>query len=517
MKALVIGGAGFIGKSVVNQLKDEYEITVIDNLRYGDETYTDEPGITFKEKDLYLTALVNIGEISNDYDVIVNLACIHLKDSYVNPIRDLQVNTESVIPILEELKDKRDTFYVHISTGSVYQLTQRGEGSSQYAISKYATERYILLYVKQYGVKATIVRPFNVYGINGRGVINVFLQQALHKTPYTIHGEGDQRLRPTHVDDVAAIIKAVIDKRVSGEVIDAVGEESFTVSQIADGLDKAMSIKNKREYITAPSIYKLNPDTIPELGKRAKEVLGWKQPNSFKERIAQMVKDTTITKVSRKGKSEENVLPLTCEECWALVQDRYEQRTHKKKGTPSEWKQFVREMAKEFKEFVGIPGNVLDIGCGNGKYAGSTYESMDMEYINCANTIIGLDPARKSYETRFPVVRAFGEDIPLQDNFFDGVVIATSLDHIKTPKKVLYEAKRVLKENGQIYIWNAIFEEGQNNPWHLHTWTEKGLTDLIAEVFVLEHGVRFDYPWRDEEFGELFICAKKEVVKKNDQ
>ena len=166
---------------------------------------------------------------------------------------------------------------------------------------------------------------------------------------------------------------------------------------------------------------------------------------------------------------------------WKVIQERYERRTNEPK--PENYLQFARDLARQFKEWVGVQGLVLDIGCGNGKYAGGTYESMGHEYLSRENQIIGLDPL-KSYETRFPVVRAFGEYIPFQDEIFDAVTIVSTLDHIEDPMPVLKEAKRVLKKGGRIFIQNSIRERGIN-PWHLHTWTKEELTELVDEVFTV--------------------------------
>lgn len=170
------------------------------------------------------------------------------------------------------------------------------------------------------------------------------------------------------------------------------------------------------------------------------------------------------------------------EDLWQKVQDRYERRTKEPKG--ESYLRFARELANQFKEWVGVQGLVLDIGCGNGKYAGGTYESMEHEYIDNKNTIIGLDPL-KSFETRFPVVRGFGEEIPFQDEVFDAVIIATTLDHIKEPLIVLKEVWRVMKRGGKIFIQNSILGEGKN-PWHLYTWTRDELLELISSIFVLD-------------------------------
>lgn len=169
---------------------------------------------------------------------------------------------------------------------------------------------------------------------------------------------------------------------------------------------------------------------------------------------------------------------------WKQVQDRYERRSNK--GRVGSYEQYIQGIAKQFKGFVGIRnGLVLDLGCGNGNFCGDSYEAAGQEYIDTQNIIIGLDPL-ESMEKRFPVIRAFGENIPFQDACFDTLVIASALDHIIDPIVVLKESKRILKEGGKIFIWNSIHPEGKINPWHLHTWTSETLLEMIGEVFTVE-------------------------------
>ena len=168
---------------------------------------------------------------------------------------------------------------------------------------------------------------------------------------------------------------------------------------------------------------------------------------------------------------------------WQFLQTAYERRSHKPRATS--YLTFIRNVATHFKDTVGVrDGFTLDIGCGNGLFAGESYEKRGQVYIDPKNTIIGLDPL-ESTETRFPVVRAMGEDIPFQDTFFSTVVIASALDHVTDPVQVLIEARRILKDDGKIFIWNSIVKEGETNPYHLFSWTQDELLEMIGSVFTV--------------------------------
>lgn len=171
------------------------------------------------------------------------------------------------------------------------------------------------------------------------------------------------------------------------------------------------------------------------------------------------------------------------EEVWKQIQSRYEKKTNmpKSKG----WMKFLIQRGNQFKAFIGVKGLVLDVGCGNGRYLGKSYEESGYVYIDPKNQIIGLDPL-DSYEERFPVINASGEKIPLQDNIFDAVVLATSIDHIVTPTRMLKEVKRVLKPEGSVFIWSAVMSDVMINPGHLHTWTDTQIVELLERIFKIK-------------------------------
>jgi ubiquinone/menaquinone biosynthesis C-methylase UbiE len=210
-------------------------------------------------------------------------------------------------------------------------------------------------------------------------------------------------------------------------------------------------------------------DKTVDIYKYAYEAAGYySQKNSY-ERMVEVIEE----------------LPDTPEKQWQAIQTRYEKRTTEPKR--QDYIDFAKEVAAKFKTFVGTPGLILDVGCGNGKYAGGTYESVGHEYLSDGDMIIGLDPL-SSTEDRFPVVSAYGEHIPFQNNIFDGVVIVSVLDHLIDPIIVLKESKRVLKDDGKVFICSSIQEEVEN-PHHMHTWTKEGLLMMVEQVFKISNHV----------------------------
>ena len=207
-----------------------------------------------------------------------------------------------------------------------------------------------------------------------------------------------------------------------------------------------------------------NQERIEEVYKYAYEAAGYySQKNSY-NRMIEVIEDSSDSLKKQ----------------WGSIQTRYEIRTDETK--PEKYIMIASKLASLFKTFVGNQGLVLDVGCGNGKYAGGTYESIGHEYLSDENTIIGLDPLPQ-FETRFPVSVGFGEDIPFQDKIFDAVTIVSVLDHVIDPAVVIKEASRVLKDGGKLFIWSSIFGDGLRQLHHLHTFTEESLVKTISPMF----------------------------------
>lgn len=133
----------------------------------------------------------------------------------------------------------------------------------------------------------------------------------------------------------------------------------------------------------------------------------------------------------------------------------------------------------EFVEFCDFKGNILDIGCGPQKIPTHIkYNS------NTSVFFVGIDPLIGEQPRDFSFVQGLGEYLPFKNELFDQVLYVTSLDHFIEPLVTLQEAKRVLKEDGNICIW--IGEKSQNTPkskespeWYRKLIIPDGAEDLF--------------------------------------
>jgi UDP-glucose 4-epimerase len=232
MKVLVTGGCGFIASHVVDAyVADGYEVAVVDNLSSGKIENKNE------KARLYVTDICNEGleEIFvNEKPDIVNhhAAQISVPLSVENPLFDAETNVKGTIRLLELSRKYNVGKFIFASTGgAIYgeaDTVPTGESyvpepASPYAISKFAAEKYIKFFNRQYGLNYMILRYANVYGPRQiphgeAGVVSIFTEMLLageHPTLYHYPDEERGMVRDyCYVKDVAnASLIAAKDER----------------------------------------------------------------------------------------------------------------------------------------------------------------------------------------------------------------------------------------------------------------------------------------------------------------
>jgi UDP-glucose 4-epimerase len=219
---LVTGAAGFIGSHLVDELIAAGALRVVglDNLVAGSrENLTkafESTVFEFVHGDVRDASLM--GQMVPDVDVVFHLAASKLVVSRANPLVDLQTNLLGTFNMLSAARG-RDIRVVFASTGSTLgsddlpmSEDHRKKPSTLYGISKGAAEEYATFYAREFGLKASVIRYFHVYGprqdyMGAAGVINIFLSRALRGKNLMVHGSGEQVRCFTHVkDDVAATL-----------------------------------------------------------------------------------------------------------------------------------------------------------------------------------------------------------------------------------------------------------------------------------------------------------------------
>ena len=247
MKAIVTGGAGFIGSHLADRLIAlGAKVVVVDNLSAGFGENVPSGArfyrTDFDDVDYFKESLV-------DCDVIFHNAASKKNVCLHDPNKDLDVNGAATLRLLRACKEicKKKIKFVHASTGSVYGeaeglLTEKTPTKpvSFYGISKLAGENYVTLFNRLYDLDTTVLRYFHVYGDRQRndqqqgGVISIFSKKILNREPITIHGDGNQQRLFTWVNDVVdANLLAFYNVKMKGEIFNVASETKVTVNEAA--------------------------------------------------------------------------------------------------------------------------------------------------------------------------------------------------------------------------------------------------------------------------------------------
>jgi UDP-glucose 4-epimerase len=231
MKALVTGGAGFIGSNISRHLLDlGHEVTILDNMLSGYRSNVQAlPGARFMEGDVRDPEAVKEA-ISGCEVVFHKAASVGNKRSIDNPLDDAEINVLGTLQVLEACRREGVRKIVTASSAGIFgELVTMPilenhplEPDSPYGCTKLAQEKLCLVYAKLYEIEAVCLRYFNVYGPNQRfdaygNVIPIFVFKMLRGEQLTIFGDGDQTRDFINVNDVVqANLKAAFAEGLSG-------------------------------------------------------------------------------------------------------------------------------------------------------------------------------------------------------------------------------------------------------------------------------------------------------------
>ena len=295
MRALVTGGAGFIGSTLVDRLLAEgHEVDVVDDLSSGsmanlaDARGTGDHRFQFHRMDIRDASLADLIE-RRQPEVVFHLAAqIDVRVSVTDPVHDAMINVIGSLNVLEGARRAGTRKVVFASSGgTIYgvvadedlpaneSLPQRPV--SPYGITKKVVGDYLYAYRELYQLEFTALALANVYGPRQdphgeAGVVAIFAGRLLADEPCTIFGDGAQTRDYVFVDDVVDAFVRAADKG-NGLIINigtatetSVNELYATMAQVA-GVDRAATMAEARPGELARS--SLDPS-------RAEMQLGWK-------------------------------------------------------------------------------------------------------------------------------------------------------------------------------------------------------------------------------------------------
>ncbi len=260
-KALVTGGAGFIGSHLVEELVKSGVYTIsVDNYFAGKKENLAhlKQYDNFQEENCDVLDFERLDELFEGVDVVFHQAASKKTICLNNPRLDLDINAKGTFNLLELAVKHKVKKFVHASTGSVYgeaQYFPQDENhplvpTSYYGCSKLAGEKYVKIFNHLYGLDTTVLRYFHIYGPRQEssdvgGVVSIFCRNLLEGKPMTIFGDGTQQRSFTNVKDVVkANIAAAELENTNGEVYNCASGIKVTVKELADMVAKSLNISD---------------------------------------------------------------------------------------------------------------------------------------------------------------------------------------------------------------------------------------------------------------------------------
>jgi dTDP-glucose 4,6-dehydratase len=297
MRAIVLGGAGFIGSHVVDRLLQRGdEVVAVDNLLTGRrdnaERHRANPRYTFLEHDICRPI-----PVSGRAGVVFNLASPASPVDYARlPLETLEVGSSGTRNALD-LARGAGAILFHASTSEVYgdplQHPQREDYFGNvnpigpracYDEAKRFAEALVSSYARVHGIPVRMARIFNTYGPRMRSddgrVVPAFIVEALRGEDFTVFGDGTQTRSFCYVDDLVAGFLALLEKG-DGRPVNLGNPLEMTLIELAETMRKVVG-KGGRIRSVRPL-----PENDPRQRRpditRARTLLGWEPKVSLEE------------------------------------------------------------------------------------------------------------------------------------------------------------------------------------------------------------------------------------------
>ena len=301
MRALITGGAGFIGSHLADKLLSKGDsVAVLDDLSTGAmdniRHLREEPRFSYTVDSCSNTRVV--AELVDDADIVFHLAAaVGVELIVESPVRTIETNVHCTEVVLSQAAKKRKLVLL-ASTSEVYgkslELPFRedadlvmgptSKGRWSYACSKAIDEFLALAYWKERKLPTVVARLFNTVGPRQTGqygmVVPKFVKSALADRDLNVHGDGSQSRCFCHVDDVVrALVGLAQDERNYGEVFNVGATDEITIRDLAE---RVITItESNSQVVTVPyeeayeegfeDMKRRRPDT-----SKIEAALGWR-------------------------------------------------------------------------------------------------------------------------------------------------------------------------------------------------------------------------------------------------
>ncbi len=316
MRALITGGAGFIGSHLTEHLlRSGHEVIVIDDLSTGSienlAAVRTNKSLTCHVASIFERQL--LAELVDMADVVFHLAAaVGVRRIVEMPVRTIETNVKGSELVFELAAKKRKRVLV-TSTSEVYGKSNKLPFSEtddlvlgstynsrwSYACSKAIDEFLALAYFKEKGLPVTIVRLFNTTGPRQTGqygmVLPTFVRQALTGEKLQVFGTGEQSRCFGHVEDViGGILKCASLDRTAGEIFNLGATTEITITGLAEKVIAMCGSGSTIEYIPYDQAYGPGFEDmfrrVPDISK-AGEWFGYSPSRGLNEIIQSVIDD----------------------------------------------------------------------------------------------------------------------------------------------------------------------------------------------------------------------------------
>jgi len=299
MRALVTGGAGFIGSHLVDALVARGDaVTAVDDLSRGREQNLAgalESGATIVRADVRDAAAVGDAVGAARPEAIFHLAAqVDVRLSLSDPAFDARTNVEGTINVLEAARAAGGARVVLASTGgAIYGDTDvlptpetvEPLPMAAYGQSKFCAERYLGLYDRLYGLSTLALRFGNVYGPRQdphgeAGVVAIFCGRLIAGQPPLIFGDGAQTRDYIYVADLVEALLAAGDATIGG-VVNVGTETETSVLDVLEILRDLHGPGAPEPEFAPPRTGEIDRSSLD--AARARELLGWRASTPIAE------------------------------------------------------------------------------------------------------------------------------------------------------------------------------------------------------------------------------------------
>ncbi len=298
MKALVTGGAGFIGSHLSELLlKLGHHVVIVDDLSSGRlvniDSFKDHPALRFCQMDIRNVELLRPCFAGVDW--VFHLAGVaDIVPSIEKPDLYFSVNVQGTLNVLECARAANAKRFIYAASSSSYGIPDRFPTPETaainpqypYALTKYMGEELALHWSHTYQLGVMSLRLFNVYGPRSRttgaygAVFGVFLAQKIHNKPFTVVGDGSQTRDFTFVTDVATAFVKAAESELTGLALNVGSGGHYSVNRLVEllGGEKIFIPKRPGE-----------PDTTFADTTMIRRNLGWHPTVTLEDGVRRML------------------------------------------------------------------------------------------------------------------------------------------------------------------------------------------------------------------------------------